>query len=61
MINVLSLMDHIVEEVGVSTDAAKSFKIGYMSSMIKDMMLRFPEARDFVESHARIYKFGEVE
>lgn len=61
MINVLNLMDHIVEEVGVSRDAANSFKVGYMSGIIDDLMLRIPEAREFVESHARKYKFDGVD
>lgn len=57
MINILNLMDHIVEQVGVSQEASTAFKAGYMSGIIDDIMLRYPETRELVELHARKYNY----
>jgi hypothetical protein len=51
------LMEHIANEVGVSKDAKYAFMTGYMSGIIEDMILRYPEARAVLETHARRYKY----
>lgn len=57
MLNVVDLMEHIVTEIDIPDEAKNGFKIGYMSGIIDDLMLRFPEARAFVEEHATKYNY----
>lgn len=57
MVKVQDLMDHIVTEVGVSSDAAYPFKAGYMISLLEDLQLRYPAVQEVIASHARRYNF----
>jgi len=58
--NIQHLMDHITKEIGVSDHAKYPFQAGYLIGILDDLVLRLPEARDFVEYHARKYKFEEA-
>ena len=57
--NIRYLMEHIVKEVGVGDEAKYAFMYGYMSGLIDDMILQFPETRELLESHARKYSYKE--
>ncbi len=57
--NIRNLMDHITEEAGVSAGAKYPFMVGYMASLLEDMMSQFPETRELLESHARKYSYKE--
>jgi hypothetical protein len=58
---IVKLIDHIAEELGVSEKASTSFKLGYLEGAMEDILLRVPEARAIMESHARRYNFVGVE
>lgn len=53
------VIDHIAKELGVSESANISFKLGYLESMMEDIISRVPEAREIMESHARRHNFVE--
>lgn len=53
------LMNHIAEEVGVGAEAKYPFQVGYMTGILEDMMLQFPETRELIEIHARKYSYKE--
>lgn len=61
MVNVQDLMEHISEELGVGSTASYPFKVGYMVGILEEMQLRYPEVRNYLESHAREYNFAGVE
>lgn len=60
MVKVGDLIDHVATEYGVGDTAAYPFKVGYMTSMLEELQLRYPEVREYLESRARTHKFEGV-
>jgi hypothetical protein len=56
---IAKLIDHIAKELGASESANIAFKLGYLESMMEDIISRVPEARELVEYHAAAHGFVE--